>query len=155
MVRQSFAALAVVCLLAVPILALPAFRSTLQRSQDRVIYECLGDRIDFVISSSSGIGSCTLEPYQGCWPSQVTIHLQYDRDHSFQRLESLGISADHWKIHGHSGQRGPLRRDFSDGSESQVCDVQLDTRDGMHIRLPKGLLSGRQSVHISWVDAFR
>jgi hypothetical protein len=91
--------------------------------------------VDLWITCSSGIGAVTLERVGDNWPPLIRLHLSYDKEKPFTRLEGLEaaeISAD---------KRVALK-------------TTLDKEAGKgQVTIPG--FSRAQQIQIQWVDAYR
>ena len=112
------------------------FEIAARKPQDKVDARIESGTAWFAVLSPSGIGSATIKPAQGRWPTNVVVRLRYDEQRTFERLEGFSAAAE-------KGTR-------YDEIRGQV------TAQGMEVTLPAALLqSNPASIELSWVDMYR
>ncbi len=91
--------------------------------------------VDLWITSSSGIGSVTLQRVGDNWPPIVRLHLSYGKDQPFTRLEGLEASE-------------------ISGDRKVALKAALDKEAGKgQIAIP--VFSRAPQIQIQWVDKYR
>jgi len=91
--------------------------------------------VDLWITSKSGIGNITLERVGDNWPPIVRLHLSYDKDKPFTRLEGFDASE-------------------IAGDRKVALKTTLDKESGKgQVAIPA--FSRAKQIQIQWVDAYR
>lgn len=150
--------------------ALPPFKITSKRSDDRVEVKPEKGKVVFDIRSPIGISSATIERTTEQWPEKVAIQLR------LKGLENFRVSTDKIKLEASvSSQSGDTRlwKDGKDDSplnsmspywmEIRIIDSDgkptkvIPLKDGiLEIQLPKMLLEGNpKAIQLVWIDFYR
>ena len=114
----------------------PAYRFDVTKPADALTVREEKDRTVFLITSPSGIGSATITPTAGQWPTRAVVRFLYTADRGFQRLEGIDATTNR--------------------QERAVPLEKAALHDGaMELPLSPELLNGATHVKLSWVDAYR
>jgi dipeptidyl aminopeptidase/acylaminoacyl peptidase len=145
----------------------PRIDITSRKSGDRIEVEAEDGNIVLTVTSPSGIGSATVTPEDGKWPSKLVLRLR------LKGLESLTISHEQvtlvasFSSHGDSqhrvyvkagGQETPLDKDDPYWMEIEMVGGKAVPLQSGHFEvvLPAAIFKSQpKTVTISWIDFYR
>ena len=114
----------------------PSYRFDVTKPADSVTVREEKDRTVFLITSPSGIGSVTITPTAGQWPTRAVVRFLYTADRGFQRLEGIDATTNR--------------------QDRPVPQEKAALHDGaIELPLSPELLKDATHVKLSWVDAYR
>lgn len=139
----------------------------LKKKDDSARVEPGRDSVRIVVKSGGGIGGMTLTPRSGAWPRSVSVRLTYATGKGFENLEGFGLTTPTVTASGGLRSSGKLPFAFVSGAMKHdaaedprttggLLNVKMErTPQGIEITLPPHLLTDRQPLDLSWIDAYR
>lgn len=151
--------------------AIPAFKITNKRDNDRVEVQVEKDKVTFSVQSPFGISQATIEPMGEKWPDAVVLRLR------LKGLENFKVTNGTVTIEGSASlqERKPLVRLWKDGQEDKPLDTkspfwigvrilsdvgtpakEIPLKDGyFELALPMAVFEGKPTITVSWIDFYR
>lgn len=155
--------------LALPALAdefsLPVSFSRFQHAEDLGDAAIVDSHLKITILSSRGIGRCHITPDVKTWPRTVEIFFP-----GLTEMEELRLKTSRLFASGSRNQAGGFTFEFIDAttdpqrdprpagpsSEAGTLDIKV-TKDagGIVVKFPAKLLSGKETLELTWIDWLR